>query len=276
MKPLSSISSIIPNYEAFLLDLWGVVHDGAQLYPGVRETLAVLKKTGKPVLFISNAPRRALRVAAVLTELGIDQSLYDYIVSSGEVGFHWLETEGSPWGKHYYLISAPKDEGLLGNLDFQQVHDLGSADFILNLGYGSEEQTTDDYLPTLKRAAEINLPMLCLNPDLEVIKLSGELFPCAGTLAKEYLHLGGKVKYFGKPYREVYEHAHRLLGSIDKKQILAVGDSLETDIPGAKEFGIDSVLVTGGILKNHDVADIKNMCAELGLNPTYLLAKFGI
>lgn len=276
MKILPSISSIIPNYDAFLLDLWGVVHDGTQLYDGVRETLVALKKADKQVVFISNAPRRAARVASVLTELGIEPALYDYIVSSGEVGFHWLESGKSPWGNHYYLIAAEKDKGLLDNLNFEQVDELKNADFILNLGFGTEEQTSEDYAPTLQAAAKLNIPMLCLNPDLEVIKISGGRFPCAGALAKDYIALGGKVKSFGKPYPEVYEYAHKLLGGIDKKQILAVGDSLETDIPGAKQFGVDCVLVTSGILKGHEIAEIKEMCGSLDLHPTYLLPQFGI
>lgn len=281
MKFLNSISAIIPDYNAFLLDLWGVVHDGTQLYDGVRETLVALKKAGKKIVFISNAPRRAARVAAVLTELGIESALYDHIVSSGEVGFHWLEagkaqSKNFLRGNRYYLIAAEKDAGLLGSLDFKQVAELKNADFVLNLGFGTEEQTAEDYAPTLRAASKMSLPMLCLNPDLEVIKISGGRFPCAGALAKEYMLLGGKVTWFGKPYPAVYEYAHKLLGGIDKQQILAVGDSLETDIPGAKQFGVDSLLVTGGILKGHDLAEIKEMCKSLALSPTYLIPQFGI
>jgi HAD superfamily hydrolase (TIGR01459 family) len=281
MELISSISSIIPHYDAFLLDLWGVVHDGSQLYPNVRDTLVEMKKSGKKVIFLSNAPRRASRVAKVLTDLGVEPALYDYIVSSGEVGFHWLQAgsaqlESSQLGNRYYLISAEKDKDLLENLNYEQVHDLKNADFILNLGFGSEEQTLEDYEDILRDAADLSLLMLCLNPDLEVIKISGGLFPCAGAIAKEYVALGGEVEWFGKPYPAVYEFAHKLLGGMDKKQILAVGDSLETDIPGAKNFGVDSALVTGGILKNHDTTDIKEMCLELGLRPNYLLPKFGL
>lgn len=276
MELLSSISSIIPNYNAFLLDLWGVVHDGGQLYPGVREALAVIKKTGKPVIFVSNAPRRSYRVTSVLSDLGIDPSLYDNVVSSGECGFQYLKRENFPFGRRYYMISAEKDGGLLSGLDYEQVHDLNAADFILNLGFGTEEQTTEDFTPLLHNAIKLSLPMLCLNPDLEVIKISGERFPCAGAIAKNYAALGGKVKWFGKPYLAVYEHAYDLLGNIDKKQILAVGDSLETDIPGAKAFGVDSALVAGGILKDCSVDEIKEMIVSLGLRPNYLLPKFGI
>jgi HAD superfamily hydrolase (TIGR01459 family) len=273
---LNSISSIIPRYDAFLLDLWGVVHDGTRLYPNVRETIVSIKKAGKKIVFISNAPRRSSRVAGVLTQLGIEPSLYDNVISSGEVGFRWLEFGNQSWGNRYYLIAAEKDIGLLNNLDFEEVHDLKKADFILNLGFGTEEQTTEDFSPVLKKSVELKIPMLCLNPDLEVIKISGERFPCAGAIAKSYVALGGEVKWFGKPHLEIYEHAHKLLGGIDKKQIIAVGDSLETDIPGAKKFGIDSVLVTGGILKDNTVDEIKKMCAELELHPNYLIPKFGI
>ncbi len=276
MESLSSISSIIPHYNAFFLDLWGVVHDGSHLYPNVRDTIVEIKKSGKKIVFLSNAPRRADRVASVLTNLGIEPELYDHIVSSGEVGYHWLESGISPWGNRYYMIAAEKDAGLLGNLDFTQVYNLKDADFILNLGFGTEEQTLDDYSGVLEEAVKISLPMLCLNPDLEVIKISGERFPCAGAIAQEYEELGGKVEWFGKPYAMVYEYAHKLIGNVDKKEILAVGDSLETDVPGAKHFEIDCALVTGGILKGHDIPKIKEMCLELGLRPNYLLPKFGI
>ncbi|MEQ1706119.1 MAG: TIGR01459 family HAD-type hydrolase [Rickettsiales bacterium] len=276
MELLSSISSIIPRYNAFFLDLWGVVHDGTHLYPGVRETLAVIKKTGKPVIFISNAPRRASRVASVLADLGIDNSLYDHVVSSGEAGFNYLKEGNFPMGRRYYLISAEKDVGLLDGLDYQHVHDLNEADFILNLGFGTEEQTTEDFAPVLNSAVKLSLPMLCLNPDLEVIKITGERYPCAGAIAKSYVALGGKVKWFGKPHLAIYEHAYNLLDGMDKKQILAVGDSLETDIPGAKAFAVDSALITGGILKGNNIDEIKEMCFSLGLRPNYLLPKFGI
>jgi HAD superfamily hydrolase (TIGR01459 family) len=276
MKHLSLISEIIPYYDAFLLDLWGVVHDGSHLYPGVYETLVALRESGKKVIFLSNAPRRADKVAVVLNNLGIKPELYEHIISSGEVGFQWLQNGGASWGKRYYFIGAKKDEDLLHDLDFQRVYDLKDADFLLNLGFGTDEQTSADFLPLLQDARKLSLPMLCLNPDLEVVKISGERFPCAGVLAKDYLKMGGDVTWFGKPYNSVYEHCHELLGGIDKSKILAVGDSLETDIPGANRFGVDCVLVTGGILKEIAIDDIKEMCAGLSLCPTYLIQRFGI
>lgn len=280
MKLLSSIASIAGDYDAFLLDLWGVIHDGEQLYPDVYESLVSLKKDGKNIIFLSNAPRRAARAAAVLDALGIEPALYDTIVTSGEVGHRWLAdglSGGSlPFGKRYYFIGASKDEDLLHDLDFEQVVDIRDADFILNLGFGSDEQTAADFTLLLKIAGERKIPMLCLNPDLEVIKLSGARFPCAGVIAKEYIKLGGEVAYFGKPYSAVYEHCHRLLPDVKKSKILAVGDGLETDILGAKNFGIDCVLVMGGILRGKSIAEIEELCLGLAVRPDYMVSTFGV
>ncbi|MEZ5691095.1 MAG: TIGR01459 family HAD-type hydrolase [Rickettsiales bacterium] len=275
MKRISSISGIISDYDIFFLDLWGVIHDGTHLYPKIYESLVELKKLNKEVIFISNAPRRAINVINVLHNLGIDESLYKEVVSSGEVGFRWLKNGYSNWGKRYYLISALKDVATLDGLDFDRVDKLQEANFILNLGFGSEEQTTEDYHNILKEAANLSLPMLCLNPDLEVVKINGDRFPCAGAIAKEYINFGGEVKWFGKPYIDIYNYCHDLLGRPDKNKILAVGDSLETDIPGAKNFDIDSVLVTGGILKNKSIEEINNECKKLNLTPKYITSGFG-
>ena len=275
MKLLSSIASISDNYNAFLLDLWGVIHDGSQAYPNVYDTLIKLRLAGKKIIFLSNAPRRAARAAAVLEQLGIESALYDHIVTSGEVGYHWLQAGDTDWGKRYYFIGAQKDEDLLYNTDFEQVYELKNADFILNLGFGSDEQTAADFTLLLEIASKLNLPMLCLNPDFEVVKISGERFPCAGVIAKNYEEIGGKVTYFGKPYQQVYDHCHKLLNNIDKKKILAIGDSLDTDILGAKNFGVDSMLVMGGILRDKTIAEIEEICVKSSLRPNYLIPKFG-
>ncbi len=278
MKLISSISGIIHNYDAFLLDLWGVVHDGAQLYEGVHETISRLRATGKKIVFLSNAPRRAARAGAVLSQLGIAPQLYDHIVTSGEVGHDWLVSglvsSKAPWGKRYFFIGAEKDEDLLKDTDFEWVDNLQDADFILNLGFGNDEQTSDDFTQILQEARELNLPMLCLNPDIEVIKISGERFPCAGVIARNYQEIGGEVTWFGKPYTAVYEHSCTLLGDIPKQKILAIGDGLETDILGAKRFGVDCVLVTGGILRGKTITEIEEICMRLAVRPNYIVPRF--
>lgn len=294
MNTLSQLRDIISNYDAFILDLWGVVHDGSHLYPGIQEVLSNLKTADKKVIFLSNAPRRAVKAAAVLEQLGIARDWYEQVMTSGEAGYGWLSQfspsprkgEGRDGGqmqppppllnpppfrgRKYYYIGPGKDADVLDGLDFARVDDLKQADFLLNVGFGSEEQSTQDLAPLLRAARAQNLPMLCLNPDLEVIKITGERFACAGVIAHQYEDLGGTVTWFGKPYPAVYEHCLSALQPIPKERILAVGDSLGTDIRGAQNMGIDAMLITGGILKDASQAEIESRCKKESLTPRYI------
>ncbi len=273
MLTVNNLSIVIHRYDALILDLWGVVHDGTHLYEGVHDALVKLKEVGKKVIFLSNAPRRDHKVMAVLEHLGVSRDLYVEAMSSGEMGYRWLQGGYSPWGKKYFYIGPPKDEDILDGLDFSRAQELYDADFLLNVGFGSESQDSENWLPILSVAQAQGLPMLCLNPDLEVVKQTGERFECAGVLAQMYEGLGGKVTWFGKPYPAVYEHCFDVLRPTPKQRILAIGDSLETDIPGAQNAGIDSILVTGGILKTSTDAEIQKLCDDRGLTPTYIMPK---
>jgi HAD superfamily hydrolase (TIGR01459 family) len=274
MLTIPNLSIIIHRYDALILDLWGVVHDGSHLYDGVHDALVQLKKADKKVIFLSNAPRRDHKVMAVLEHLGVSNDLYLEVMSSGEMGFRWLKDGNASWGKKYFYIGPAKDEDVVDGLGFTRVQELHEADFLLNVGFGSESQDSENWLPILSVAQAAGIPMLCLNPDLEVVKQTGERFECAGVLAHMYEGLGGKVTWFGKPYKEVYEHCFEVFRPIAKQRILAVGDSLDTDIPGAQNAGIDSVLVTGGILKTLSDAEVISQCKTRGLTPTYIMPQF--
>jgi HAD superfamily hydrolase (TIGR01459 family) len=274
MQPIGSLCEIIDGYDALLLDLWGVVHDGDHLYSGVAETLAELAARHIPVVFLSNAPRRAEKVQAVLDRLGVQRAWYRAIITSGDVGCRWLESGAAPWGPRYFYVGPEKDLDVLSAQRFEKVEALGQADFVLNVGFGEDKHPVSDMLPLLREAHRHNLPMLCLNPDLEVVKHSGERHPCAGAIAVEYAKLGGAVTWFGKPYAAVYEQCMAHLPGVEKARMLAVGDSLDTDIPGAQGFGIDSLLVTGGILHAMGLAAVAEECAARGLSPRYVSRGF--
>lgn len=273
MQFLPSLSPIAPNYDAFLLDLWGCVHDGTALYPGAAECLRELKSSGKRVLFLSNAPRRAVRAQVVLDRLGIPRDLYEAVVTSGEVGYAALA--GTPLPSTYFYIGPPHDADVLSGLPYRPAQTLEQAGFILNVGFGSEGEGRQDWRELLAPALKLGLPMVCLNPDLEVVKITGERHPCAGIIAKEYESLGGRVTYFGKPYPEVYEHCLALWPGTPRGRILAVGDGLHTDILGAKRSGIASALVTGGILHKElgDVSEqaVRAYLATQDVQPDYVL-----
>jgi len=321
MQHLTNLSTIIDNYDALLLDLWGVVHDGTHLYPGVHETLEKLHKQKKKIIFISNAPRRANKAAAVLSQLGVEKKLYDQVITSGELGYQALRGDVGIWGcgdagkkrksphlhistsshPFYYYIGPSKDADVLDGLDYQRVSDIKEADFLLNVGFGSEEESAEDWTNLLRAAKAAGLPMVCLNPDFEVVKISGERFACAGVLAADYEKLGGEVKYFGKPFPEVYEQCMELLnipsprggglgrghykesslhscpppnlpppgGGADR--ILAIGDGIATDIAGAVQANIDAMLITGGIIKKESPEQVAALCKKLNAVPKYVM-----
>lgn len=275
MQFLPGLSPLAASYQGFLLDLWGVLHDGTMLYEGTIECLARLRAQDKRIVFLSNAPRRTRKVTAVLEKLGVPELLYDGVLSSGEVGWQMLCEGMLDFGPLYLYIGPERDADVLDGLPYWTVTDVREADFLLNVGFGSEEQSMDAWEPLLATAAARGLPMLCLNPDMEVVKITGERYPCAGVIARTYEGLSGKVVYCGKPYPEVYRRALELLGPCEPGEVLAVGDGLHTDVLGAQRFGLASALVSGGILHQElgdvDDVELRAYLARQDVQPDYVL-----
>lgn len=266
---MTDLKTIADKYDAFILDLWGVIHDGTALYPGVAETLAHLHGAGKEVVFLSNAPRVSAKAQAVLDNLGIPRTHYQAIVTSGQVA-HDILREDTQWlGTKYYYLGPSKDEDILSDLaDYTRVSDPAQADFVLNTGYEYDYQPHDEVLPLLDRLIEFDLPLLCVNPDHEVVKIDGTQMLCAGALAAAYEERGGIVECIGKPHEDVYERALNILGT---ERVLCVGDNPATDIDGANREGLDSLLILGGILSAKGETPALDK-----VKPTYTLSSFGI
>lgn len=248
---LPGLAGIADRYDGFILDLWGVVHDGVRPYAGVVECLRALRAAGKRVCLLSNAPRRIQAAAAKLTAMGVTPDLYDALHTSGEASFEALRDRSDAWhaalGPRLFHIGPPRDNDVYDSLgDRMRVDSPEEADFVLNTGIDGYDETLVDYAPLLQRCRALGLPMLCANPDLVVV-IDDRLVLCAGELARHYGDLGGDVRYHGKPHAPVYRRCFDLLGGLAPDRILAVGDSLRTDIAGANAAGIDSLLITGGI-----------------------------
>jgi HAD superfamily hydrolase (TIGR01459 family) len=272
-----SLIEIAAPYEALIVDLWGVIHDGTALYPGVVETLAQLNTAGKPIVFLSNAPRVAAKAQANLDRFGIGRDLYAAIVTSGQVAHDLLIDDPEWFGTRYYYLGPSKDEEILADAkSYTRVADPKDADFILNTGYEYDFQPHEEVLPTLEKLLDLKLPLLCVNPDHEVVKIDGTRMLCAGTLADEYGDIGGEVTYIGKPFDDVYDRAFTLLST---DNVLAIGDNPRTDILGANALAIDSLLITGGVLETDhgplDEAQARKLCAQFGATPTHVLPAFG-
>jgi HAD superfamily hydrolase (TIGR01459 family) len=248
---IRGLSEIAARYDGFVLDIWGVVHQGGAAYPEVVDCLAKLQDLGRPVVFLSNAPRRAARVERLLESKGVPPALHRGVISSGEVARMSLEARREPalaaLGPRFFLLGSDGDDDLLEGLPYHRVDDPANADFVLAIGLDDQRPTVADHEATLQTAAHQGLPMLCVNPDLVVVRL-GVRELCAGALAERYMALGGAVHYFGKPYAAAYPPALAKLGLAPRHRVLAVGDGLETDIKGARAAGLATLLVTGGIL----------------------------
>ena len=247
---LSGVSEVIDNYDGFVIDLWGVMHDGLEAFPEAVNALQKLREAGKRIVILSNAPRRAESVTVRNEELGIARDLADAVLSSGEVTWRNLKERSLPFyqklGQNAFLIGPERDLGMKEGLDFTFVDNIDNADFIMLTGIWDPEDKVERYDFLLKPALERKLPMVCANPDLEVIR-GGKRELCAGSVAHHYEDMGGEVQYHGKPYQDIYKECMKLVGIEDGSRVLAVGDSLRTDITGANAAGIHGLFIAGGI-----------------------------
>jgi HAD superfamily hydrolase (TIGR01459 family) len=215
--------------------------------------------------------------------LGVAPDLYDVLHSSGEETRLALDG-GDSWaaglGRRGLAIVPPKDRSLLTGLDLDWTGDPAAADFALLTGTGRPEDTVADYEPKLRQLRARDLLLICANPDLVVVRGNTREI-CAGAIAARYEALGGKVRYFGKPHPEVYARCLAALGSPPRGRILAVGDSLRTDIAGAARAGIDSLFILGGIhgaelIRGNclDLPALAALCRREGATPRYLSGEF--
>lgn len=247
MQIIKGVREIADRYSLFLVDLWGVMHDGVQCYPDALACLAELKRMKKNIALLSNAPRRVSDVIARSQALGLDPSLYDAAFSSGEATWRYLQN--APLGKKAFPIMTDKDLSLIEETPILLTDRLSDANFILCSGPEAQQSSLAYWRDILEEAKERHLPLLCANPDLIVLR-GGKEEICAGTIAQYYETQGGKVIYHGKPFPDIYREIIRQFSKDDKQSWLAFGDSFRTDVSGAIKAGGESLFIAGGIHTN--------------------------
>ena len=281
MRHLAGIGALMPGYDGLILDLWGVVHDGVRPYPGARECLVRLRAEGKRIVLLSNAPRRAEPVRRQLRRMGIEDELYDGVMTSGEASYLLLRDRPDAWsqalGRHVFHMGPGRDRNVLDGLDIEIMETPDRASFVLNTGPDEQADQTDPstFDEALMACAGLGLRMICANPDLEVIR-GGVRVVCAGALAMRYREMGGEVLDVGKPDPLIYRPVMEMLG-VARARVLAVGDALRTDIAGAAAVGVDSCWVLGGLHGEHlggnrDAIDAE--AARAGLAPVASVPHF--
>jgi len=276
---VDGLERLAGEYDGFIVDLWGTVHNGFEPLPGTVDCLTHLKATGKPVLILSNAPRRTADVTGRMRAMGIPDACYDAVLSSGEAAHIALRDRADRFhaglGRACFMLGPPEDDSVIAGLDYERVDSIKAAHFILAIGAYRAGDRARDYDGMLAGATERRLAMVCANPDLEVLR-GGAREICAGAIAARFERFGGEVRYHGKPHPPIYAASLKLMGLDAGARVLAVGDALPTDVKGAIAAGFDALLITGGIHAETlgieaggvpDMAALEKLMVEHGVRP---------
>ena len=253
-----------PQYRAIFCDVWGVVHDGVRLYPFAAERLRGWRGEGRRVILVTNAPRTAESVEQQLARIGLPSDCWDGIATSGEAGIAALVEVGAPVG----FIGTPGDRAVLEGRGVE-IAEEGDFTDLACTGIDGIRGHAEDYCAKLDDCLAAGVTLHCLNPDRIVIR-DGVEEVCAGAIADLYEAMGGRVEWYGKPHAHIYEHALGLAGDPPIAAVLAVGDSLRTDVLGAARMGFDTVFVAGGIHRGEDMPP--SFAAENGLGDWHPVA----
>jgi len=267
LRFVERLRDLVDGVEVILSDIWGVVHNGLEAFPEACEALHTYRSRGGTVILITNAPRPADSVQRQLQKLGVADDTYDAIVTSGDLTRHYVADHP---GRKVFWLGPARDNSIYHGLA-PMLSPLAEADYIVCTGLLDDEtESAEDYRPMMRQALERKLPLICANPDI-VVERGDRLVYCAGAIAELYRELGGEVIFYGKPYPPIYERAIALAAGharheIKLDRVLAIGDSVRTDLAGAHGFGIDCLFVTRGIhseefegVDQFDAASVKEL-----------------
>lgn len=242
------LRDLTTDVDVILSDVWGVIHDGLKGFTPACEALQSFRAQGGTVIMITNAPRPADSVQRQLRRLDISDDTYDAIVSSGDLTRNYV---ASHLDQNLFVLGPARDGPIFRGLDVKTTT-FEEADTIICTGpFNDEIETEEDYRGMMEQARKRNLTFICANPDL-VVERGDRLITCAGAIAELYRSLGGEVIFYGKPHRPIYDRALELAASSRGKstpanRVLAIGDSVRTDLAGANLMGLDCLFLTRGI-----------------------------
>jgi len=270
---LAGVRDLVSIFDTFLIDQFGVLHDGTAPYPGAVEALATLKTSGKTILLISNSGRRSAPNEERLLRLGFVPGSWDMFLSSGEVAWRKLASSPDQAKQNCLLIAREGDRSAIDGLAFDLVSDGASANVVLLSGSEADRYDMDHYRRLLEPAAIRKVPCLCTNPDKIMLTPNGPRFG-AGQIAEVYAAMGGPVTWIGKPFPDIYDTAKVLLGDPLGARTACIGDSIEHDIAGGLQAGFSTVLVETGVLDTASDREKVEMFKRYGAAPDYLLSAF--
>ena len=282
---ITGLKEIYNDYDTFILDQWGVMHDGIKGYLKAIQCIEKIFQKNKNLIIISNSSKRKEYTLQKLPALGFNPHYFQEVMTSGEMIWQSLFNENynetKNLGKNcYHIYNKLKDEGsnfFKGLEKFKIVKSVEKSDFILGCTPFLDTEVLD-YISILDTALKYNIPFICANPDFEIMNssISDKNIFCIGTIAELYKNMGGEVFLLGKPNIDIYTESTKNIYNLKKSRVLAIGDSLHHDIKGALNFGIDSLLITStGIhrkyfnKKNPELQDDHNYLKNLDIKPAF-------
>ena len=261
MRELNNLSEIFDNYDTFIIDIWGVIHNGIELNKKAIEAVDHLKKNSKKIVFLSNAPRPSAKVIDILLKMKMDKKYLSNVMTSGEAAMHAIND--NKFGKNFFHLGPPRDTAIFEKVKENEIA-IDKCDFILCTGLFDEQETELDWYKSFLKA-HVSKKLICTNPDLTVHRGDKEEY-CAGSIAKIFEELGGVVIYYGKPYKEIYKMCFS-----ENEKVLAIGDNLKTDIKGANDLKKDSLFITNGVHRNEfdNNSDLKKLLNKYKVEVSY-------
>ena len=268
---INNFSEIFEKYDSIICDIWGVIHNGQELFSSSVDCLYDLKNRGYPIILVSNAPRPGEEIKLILKKMGLKKNCYDKIITSGDLTQKILN-DGS-LGQNCYHIGPDRDLKIFEGVKVNRVS-FDKSDFIFITGlFNDEEEDENTYLPILKEGKKRKLKLLCANPDIWVQRGS-DLIPCAGAISKKYESIGGEVINIGKPFHPIFDEAIKNINSLGKGKFsstIVIGDGIDTDIKGANDYELDSLLTLGGLFSGQKIDEVYKMINNKKVFPTYLI-----
>jgi HAD superfamily hydrolase (TIGR01459 family) len=250
---IERIEPLARRYDVLLCDIWGVVHNGMAAFPAACDALTRFRSGGGTVILITNAPRASDAVVRILDRMNVSKQVYDAITSSGDVTRGVVAAQP---GRRVFHLGPERDHSIFTGLDVSFAP-IESADYVVCSGlFDDTIETPDNYRDILAAMHARSLFMVCANPDV-VVERGDTLVYCAGALADAYAALGGEVLYCGKPHAPIYDMALKTAAALRRgtvparNRVLAIGDSVRTDLKGAAAFGLDVMFVTSGLHAEH-------------------------
>jgi HAD superfamily hydrolase (TIGR01459 family) len=276
----TNLENLLSTYRYFLIDQFGVLHNGRVPYEGAVEALTAIKDRGLQAIIISNSGKRSVVNEMRMQSLGFNRDSYHAMITSGETAWHRLnnmiQSGQLNTGTRCYLLSNDGDTSAIDGLGFSITDDVTNADFIMLSGIRGDTHSLTHYTELLKPAIDNNTLCICTNPDKQALIGNTTVFG-AGKVAEEYERLGGQVLWIGKPYLEIYQYCLSQFVGYDEKQkseVCCIGDSIEHDIRGGHGAGLSTTLVRTGIYQHASDTDILSLYSQYDATADHVMKQF--